>query len=352
MLNILTLASDNENYGIAAKLRAEGHIVKFYSPSARANSSSKKGEMPQIVTDWKPHIPAADLILLLSGLRGAISELAEGRRIFGDGAVESILNTPRWLERLSSLIGARDFDEGFKLTIGGWFSGKAIRFPYYIFHTSKLFEGGRGITVEGMGCVLIPVQDMSDRLIGIVREFNGILSSFNFSSIVEFDVIINETDISLKSIRLTLRNGNFQALTECFRGSVGNMIYTLPEINGNVKPSLKAAISVGLSLPPWPYSLDSSLAAEDVLEVQEGASRHFWPSLNSSFLGYVTAGGLTVREAQRRAYRTVKNIVKSTDIQYRGDVDSNVESSLAQLREWNWIAREEGGIDATKEGKV
>jgi len=54
-------------------------------------------------------------------------------------------------------------------------------------------------------------------------------------------------------------------------------------------------------------------------------------------VGCVTARGSSVRECQRRAYRTIRNITITDDVQYRKDIGDDVEEQKKILKGWGWL---------------
>jgi phosphoribosylamine-glycine ligase len=116
------------------------------------------------------------------------------------------------------------------------------------------------------------------------------------------------------------------------------------------------AIAVRLSMPPYPFGDIPELKhyfkmyeGVQVLQVPKEAERHIHyydvQSISGKMcmagidgaLGCVTARGATIRECQRRVYRTIKNIVISKDVQYRSDIGSDWQKDIDQLKEWGWL---------------
>jgi len=96
---------------------------------------------------------------------------------------------------------------------------------------------------------------------------------------------------------------------------------------------------------PYPRNEDiSAWEGTQVLNVPHVARKHVWFTNVGENLGglnntvcVVTARGIDVREARRRAYRTLTNIVTSKEVIYRNDIGAGVDARLNQLREWGWI---------------
>jgi phosphoribosylamine-glycine ligase len=81
--------------------------------------------------------------------------------------------------------------------------------------------------------------------------------------------------------------------------------------------------------------------------LNEGNLKHIWfedvyfkdgysCARSSGALGFVTARGVQVREARRRAYRTVRDLGIPYPL-YRTDVGSRASWEYPLLEEWGWI---------------
>ncbi|KKR65709.1 MAG: hypothetical protein UU06_C0012G0005 [Parcubacteria group bacterium GW2011_GWB1_40_5] len=92
---------------------------------------------------------------------------------------------------------------------------------------------------------------------------------------------------------------------------------------------------VKLSLPEHP-GRDSANCLAHVTK-PEGADHHIWLDGKDSFIGFTTAWGESPREAKRRGYRTVENMVLSPEVQYRRDIGETVELHINLLKGWGWI---------------
>lgn len=334
MLNILILTKKGEGYGIAERLSSERNIVKFWTEEVK-NCKSKSSTV-QIINNWGPHLEAADLVILTSSeLGGILYQLAKGRRVFGCGMVGNVLESdPSFKVRVMKLLKVDEhIKEGVNVTIGGWFNGTRFILPYIAFHIERFMEGERGKIVEGMGCVSKFLEcSLGKRILNPLEE---LLKSLSFYGALEVDCIMNENSVNIKNITTKFRNGCFQSLLEGVKEPLGELLVTLPTKDRSPEVGSDWNISVGLSIPPWPFSTNGNFSF--TLEVPIPARRHVWIENVNGFLSYVTARGQDIREARRRVYRTVDNLITSKDIQYRRDVGFDVEEKFKSLEKWGWI---------------
>ncbi|KKN05355.1 hypothetical protein LCGC14_1088190 [marine sediment metagenome] len=57
---------------------------------------------------------------------------------------------------------------------------------------------------------------------------------------------------------------------------------------------------------------------------------------NGGNLGVITARGDTIREARRRVYRTMDNLI-IPNVMYRRDIGGRVNNDIITLKEWQWL---------------
>ena len=333
MLNVLLIANNGENYGIASRIKREGHIVKFYSTEELTPSSSKE---VTILSKWESGIQAADLVLLLSpGFGRVLQFMDDGRRIFGCGALEDVLlKNPELAMNFLNLATTGEVQEGFGVTVGGWFSNQEFRLTYYVVHSRYLMERDKGPEVVGMGCVVVPALKEDPLVKETLEKLKGVLGSMNFCGQIELDVLINEKNIMTMNVTSKFRNGILQVLCENWSKTFANTLYQLPQEELELRTPY--AMSLGLSQPPWPYHVPE-VNYNCKLEMIEPAVKHTWCSRDKNFLGYITSRGITYSEVRRRVFRTVNNIVKDSTIQYRVDIGNGVDVLMKQLEEWKLI---------------
>ncbi len=247
----------------------------------------------------------------------------------------------------------QDHITGIEISTEGWFNGKEWTRPFnHTIEFKRFMENNKGCNTGCMGNVVWPTQ--GDKLTSLALEpLAPLLEKVNYIGPLDVNVIVTEQDAYW--LEWTPRFGYeaIQTWMELIKLPLFEYLYRLASRQTNeFEVYDELAIGVRLSIAPYP-NLDTNLLANtqgvQVVDVPQEARKHVWLADVmkrddvevlagvDGVVGCVTARGATVRECQRRAYRTVKNICISDDVQYRCDIGDQVEEQRKQLNAWGWI---------------
>lgn len=245
----------------------------------------------------------------------------------------------------------QEYIKGIEVSTEGWFDGKKWVRPFnHTIESKRFMEGDVGPNVGCMGNIVWPTT--GDRLTADTLELlTPLLTKVNHIGPVDVDCIVTSSDAYF--IEWTPRFGYeaIQAWSELIQSPLFDYLYGIASGQKEEVPYHdEYAIGVRMSLSPYPVKEGANVwESIQVLNVPKEAKKHVWLAdvkfLNGvatlagvdGVVGCVTARGSSVRECQRRAYRTIRNVVITDDVQYRKDIGDNVEASKKALREWGWI---------------
>jgi phosphoribosylamine-glycine ligase len=246
--------------------------------------------------------------------------------------------------------------DGIEISTEGWFNGEDWVLPFnHTIEYKRLGEGDKGAQTGCMGNVIWTTDEdemikrMHLKLTGLLRKV-GYVGPFDVNTIVTKDKIY--------FLEFTPRFGYdaIQTYTELLNIPLSEMLYRVATGTISRVPVKKDCIAFGvrLSVSPYPHGEDASFlkGVKPIRWIKEAAP-HLWlsdvmwtdsgPCLAGvdGQIGCVTAWGVSLDEARRRVYRTVDNIVLTSDVQYRKDVGEsaahNVRQQWQQLYEWGYI---------------
>lgn len=241
--------------------------------------------------------------------------------------------------------------EGVEVSTEGWFDGsKWVCFNHTCEH-KRLMEGDKGPQTGCMGNVVWVCEQ--DRLVDTVLiPLTSFLKEAKYVGPLDANCIVNEKGVWFLEWTARFGYDALQALGELLQMSWYDFLYGVA--TGTVKEvpfSSDYAIAVRMALSPYPaedadYSFLEGLK---VLEVPKEAYKHLWLSDVmwkgdqpyvagvDGVLGCATARGTTLRECQRRVYRTLQNVVMCKDVMYRRDIGWDFEERFGKLKEWGWL---------------
>ena len=240
---------------------------------------------------------------------------------------------------------------GITIETEGWFNGKEWVRPFnHTIEQKRLFVNDHGPNTGCMGNIVWPTN--GDKLTAETLEpLAPLLQKINYVGPIDVNCIVD--DKSAYFLEFTPRFGYeaIQTWTELLKEPLFEFLYGVASQQPIEVPFYdETAIGVRLSVTPYP----SEEGAEkwkgvQVLDVPKEARKHVWladvmkqDNIEAlagvdGVVGCVTARGSSVRECQRRAYRTIKNIVIHQDVQYRTDIGEGAEQDREKLKEWGWL---------------
>jgi len=241
--------------------------------------------------------------------------------------------------------------EGIDISTEGWFNGKEWVKPFnHTIESKRFMEGDKGCQTGCMGNIVWPTT--GDKLTSTVLEpLSSLLEKVNYVGPIDVNCIVTEE--SAYFLEYTARFGYdaIQAWSELIKASIFDYLYGIASAQ---KDSFtyhnEYAIAVRLTIHPFPGKGEiEDLSAIRVIDPPQAAMKHVWLADVSQdedtflmagvdgVIGAVTSRGISVRECQRRAYRTINNITLSDDVQYRNDIGNNVEDDKKKLIEFGWL---------------
>lgn len=240
---------------------------------------------------------------------------------------------------------------GVEISTEGWFNGKSWVKPFnHTIERKRLMEGDKGAQTGCMGNVVW--SSSGDRLTSHVLEpLAPLLERVNFVGPIDMNCIVNEKDAYFLEFTARIGYDAIQAWSELVKASLFDYFYG---IASGQKETFDChpgyGLAVRLTVAPFPGKEKvKDLKGIKVIEPSKEALRHVWMAdvmkRDDDYLlcgvdgvvCVVTSRGQTVRECQRRVYRTIKNIVLTDDIQYRTDIGNTVEKDKQQLIDWGWL---------------
>lgn len=241
--------------------------------------------------------------------------------------------------------------EGIAVSTEGWCNGKEWIRPFnHTIEWKRFMEGDKGPNTGCMGNVVWPTE--GDKLTATVLEpLLPLLIKVGYIGPIDVNCIVTEGNAYFLEFTTRFGYEAIQAWAELLKEPLFDFLYYVASGQPMEVPYYKEqAIGVRLSVSPYPSEEGvEKWKGIQVLDIPKEARRHIWladvmkqdavPVMAGvdGVIGCVTARGSTVREAQRRAYRTIHNVVIHQDVQYRNDIGNGVDEKQKQLKEWGWL---------------
>jgi hypothetical protein len=360
MASILLVSRIGDGCSLALRLAQEGHIVKYWISEEESRGPLQGYKNPSSIKDPKVMLEQYDLILGdVTGLGALLDTFKDkGKYVLGGGSFNDKLELDQEysIKVASSLLGLSIPDgpvDGIEVEAGGWFNGEDFLSMYnHTFKKRRFMEGDKGYKTTCMGNVVFLTE--MDKLTQVAIEpLKPLLRKVNYIGPISTNCIISSEGAYFLNFIAGFSYNTLEALLELVKGSTFDFLYRVASaskipVNWRMQ---EVAIAVRLSLPPWPYKNTeeaNSLRGVKVLDIPESAQHHIWlsdvmlqgvPVMAgvSGLIGCATAYGASLREAKRRVYRTVDNVVIHRDIQYRRDIGEDIERQVKLLTEWGWF---------------
>ena len=203
----------------------------------------------------------------------------------------------------------------------------------YAKHYDTLMDKDIGPIVS-MGSVIwggsIHDKILSTSLANLGKVFDKIQDN----TFLSFNVSISKDKVNIRNFQPHVSPG-FMVL---YKG-------TLDTLNLDKDINLRDGYVVTITLAALPFPLQLTYPNIEVYGINSYNIKHIIMHglrlmdkryVGNGLLCTITAHGSTVREARRRAYRTVGNI-KADGIMYRSDIGMDVIRIQNQLQTWGWI---------------
>ncbi len=211
--------------------------------------------------------------------------------------------------------------------------GKVINVSYALYY-EELMEGGIGPSAN-MGSVLW-IGSLSDRIfIDGLSKLDMIFSKIPGSAFVSLNICVQEHEFKVISFEPDISIG----FMELYKGDHKALfIDDTPEFKHGW------ALSITLAVLPFPMRIAYHETVE-VIGLNKYNLKHITmynlkedghKYVGIGHLGDVTAHGESVREARRRAYRTIDNL-EIKGLMYRRDIGASVPRIYDSLCKQGWI---------------
>lgn len=240
---------------------------------------------------------------------------------------------------------------GIEISTEGWFNGEEWSKPFnHTIERKRLMEGDKGALTGCMGNVVWPTQ--GNKLTSqAIEPLKPLLEKVGYVGPIDMNCIVTQDKAYFLEFTARFGYDAIQAWAEMIKLPLFDYLYA---IASQQKDSFTYhdGYSLGVRLTVAPYPSKEGMDRwknVKAIDIPKEASRHVWltdvlKKENEVLLaggygvvGCVTARGSTVRECQRRVYRTIKNISLTDDIQYRNDIGNTVEKDKQQLIDWGWV---------------
>lgn len=256
----------------------------------------------------------------------------------------------KWGDKLIPCI-VQDTIKGFEISTEGWFNGEKFIRPFnHTFERKRLMEDDKGPQTGCMGNVV--VLSTGDKLTDLILlPLEPLLKKVKYTGPIDINCIISEKDVYFLEVTARFGYDAIQAFAELLKIPLYNFLFKVAtqqdDLIEGIDYTNQPSIAVRLSMPPYPSKegVDKWKGIR-VLKMDEGASKHVWLADVmkeegievlagvDGVVGCVTARGLTIKECQRRVYRTINNIVINSDVQYRSDIGDQALADKEEFDRW------------------
>jgi len=164
---------------------------------------------------------------------------------------------------------------------------------------------------------------------------NALIKS-GFSGKIDFQLRLGE-DAWCAGVYFYFRWNTIYALLENINMSPSEFFYQC-SMNEPMRLKIKSPWScqINCGVPPFPYNLEREEEAE-IRGIDSNNSKHLWVrNFKNGDLMTVTGRGGYIREAKRRAYRTLSNL-STEGIMYRTDIGLNAVDKFREITKLGWI---------------
>jgi len=330
-MQILYLATNNDGTGVAHQLEREGNGVKAF---IQHDSVSGTGIIDR-VDSWRDYISSVNFVVSthMSFARHEKIFKDLGKPFIGCSQFGNLLLTTKRDSFLSTYNIPNDDNLHMSYMLHGFFNGQDWVRPLVLSNLyDKLLPENLGITCDNTGIVLKSIKYEPP----FIESISKGLRKLGLRDLVS--ISFNE-NYEVRQIICGLLPVVTYGIIEGMQSSLTDILFNVAQGTATeIDFSEDYVVGVKLTVPPWPYrsGADFNLDPLEILGlndenlkhialcgvIKEG-DRYFADCTNGNTM-YVTAHGRHLHEAQRRVYRTLKNISISYK-QYRVGVGDDVE---------------------------
>jgi len=337
MASILILSRNGDGVPLAYKLANENHIVKVYTE--REDIELTKGNPSKINSPTKL-LEQFDLVISSDPGLGELADSikSQGKKVIGGGIFsDKLFFEPEYNKRVvNQTVGLSSEplpEGGLEVDVEGWFDGNSFIHPFtHTFSYHRICEGDKGPPIGRAGHVVRQVDNSELANRGLI-PLTDLLQKVNYSGPVSGNMWVYEDRAYCSYIRAGFQFNSIFAFSEIVRRGLFNLFWSLTEETLGERGVM--------FLPGWAISVGvfdlTPDGKKEVFEVPTPAKHHVHLSYVYPLVGCVTARGENIRECQRRASRTLKNVILHPDLQYRNDIGKDAELRMEALKQWGWI---------------
>lgn len=309
MLSILFLSQMGEGYGLAYQVSKKGHISKFWAsgPILEPQAIVKR---PKVVNRYEDHVESADLIVCCGPGYGGVAEALRerGKMVLG-GRVQDLLSTEEWQVKIAEMLElgySPDYEASNSIYTSGWFNGQEWLVTFVGYGYNRMLDKDRGPITPSMGVVMGQEDET------LLHKLTVFLRESGFVGYLSLKINIDDNNQPLLTeVNPFFDDTTLSASSEILKESLDHVLYRLAKGTD--------AISFGHQVYGMAVKLGFINISHAKMYPHEGALKHFWPETLPSIVGSATARGFTIREAQRRVYRTVQTLA-DINLIYRSDI--------------------------------
>ncbi|MBP9842510.1 MAG: hypothetical protein KBC62_00740 [Candidatus Pacebacteria bacterium] len=253
--------------------------------------------------------------------------------------------------------------EGIEVGVARYFNGTDWVGPIEINHEHKrLNNGDLGPLTAEMGTVIWHSKNENLPLFAkTLKVLTPYLAKIGYKGDIDINCIVTENDIWPLELTPRLGTPAIQLHSELYTSSMGDLVQAVATgKQADVKYKAGYGIVVALSVPPFPYppkkqrstskkkimTLSSKMSEEDknslyleemsIKKKTDGSDELYW-SGEFGYVGYITATGKTIAEAQKKIKKRL-SLIHMPGLIYRTDIGDRVKKhDLPQLKKWGWV---------------
>ena len=345
-MRFTVVSNKGEGLGLASHLSSEGHAVSLImeEPSVIGHG------IVQVTNPEEAQAPDVCIVADEGLADWADAKRNDGARVLGASRWSAALESDReYMQKVIALAGwdMTTVSNGVNLYVTTWFNGRTFICTYSSLVYRRFMSGGRGPDVRFTG-VVSNFSLPSDLIYNtFLKPLERILRRANHRGCFTIHAVVTGDMYSVHEISASFASPLALLLFENSKLSTSEVLLKLLDETSKPVQTLEPwATGLLLTIPPYPYNMPSESTPIKGLELP--ALKHLWlvdarresgewftGGVNGK-IGYVTARGSHLQEAVKRAYRTVKRL-EIRDLQFRDDVGKDLNSLVANLKNYGWL---------------
>jgi hypothetical protein len=342
MASILILSKNASSIPLGVKLSDEGHICKIYIHEASERSLLKGFKNPSLVQDPTRLVDQYDLILCTSPGMGELCEEIKDKDkiVFGGMFNDNLYLNEEYRQSLIDILFKDICYQlgGEEISTTGWFNGEEFIFFYHTLEYNRLMEHNRGMIVQDPNYISFICKE--DKLVKeTVLPLKELLNKVKYLGPITVKCKLYPEGRNFISFTPWIDSTVYPFL-ELGKSPLWNLLWKCSQRkNGLTLNENDIAISISLSVPPYPYSSEFLYKTEEFFNPPGAANSHmYYFKETKGFIGYITARGDSINEARRRVYRTINNSIdQNPNIQFRSDIGYTYDEQVKKLKAWGWL---------------